>query len=333
MKRFITVTLALLVSAVLGFFVSAGCKNGSAQSPFQTNLFPYVKVPLAVSSNKKLASEYVARHYWDEFLDEDRLLRLKPDTSVILGVSPKIFEESFWGYAEAISVVDDTIAKNSVTALVDKAVKMAEDGYVPFFSQIMQCAEKTFFEARSPLLNDELYLPVLEGIERCKAIPGNVKDSFCWQKEICNKNRVGCTAADFLYATSGARQFNMHSIKAEYLLIFFNDPDCHNCRIALEAMKKSDVVINMMGMGILKVLSVSPEGKTALWEERKADCPSEWIYAYDPAGELNQGTIYTLRTSPSIYILDEEKRVVVKDASLQHALRVLTSISEHYIAI
>ena len=332
-KKLAATLLAMLFLTVEGLFVLSGCNSGSRKEmPYQTNIFPQVKVPLSIAQDKRLGAEYVARHYWDEFLSEDRLLRLSPDASAILGISPQIFEESFSGYVSVIENVDDTIAKNSMTRLVDRAVKMAEDGYPLFFSQIMQNGEKYLFDAHSPLLDDELYLPVLDGIEKCTVIPDSVKQSFRYQADICSKNRVGTTAADFRY-TSQRGTSNMHSIKAEYLLIFFNDPDCPNCRQALEIMKKSDVILNMVGMGVMKVLAVSPGGKTELWAERRADFPMDWIYAYDPAGELNQGTIYTLRTSPSIYLLDENKNVIIKDASLPHCLRVLTSISEHYVAI
>ena len=333
MKRLVILALALFFVTVEGLFVLSGCNSGNRKDlPYQTNIFPQVKVPLSISSDKRMTAEYTARHYWDEFLSEDRLLRLKPDTSTILGISPQIFEESFSGYVSLIENVDDTIAKNSMTRLVDRAVKMAEDGYPMFFSHIMQNGEKYLFDAHSPMLDDELYLPILDGIERCKVIPENVKQSFRYQQDICGKNRVGTTAADFRY-TSQRGTSNMHSIKAEYLLIFFNDPDCPNCRQALEVMKKSDVILNMVGMGVMKVLAVSPGGKSELWSERRADFPTDWIYAYDPVGELNQGTIYTLRTSPSIYLLDENKNVIIKDASLPHCLRVLTSISEHYVTI
>ena len=333
MKRLVIVSLALFFVTVEGLFVLSGCNSGNRKDlPYQTNIFPHVKVPLSISSDKRMTAEFTARHYWDEFLSEDRLLRLKPDTSTILGISPQIFEESFSGYVSLIENVDDTIAKNSMTRLVDRAVKMAEDGYPMFFSHIMQNGEKYLFDAHSPMLDDELYLPILDGIERCKVIPENVKQSFRYQQDICGKNRVGTTAADFRY-TSQRGTSNMHSIKAEYLLIFFNDPDCPNCRQALEVMKKSDVILNMVGMGVMKVLAVSPGGKSELWSERRADFPMDWIYAYDPVGELNQGTIYTLRTSPSIYLLDENKNVIIKDASLPHCLRVLTSISEHYVTI
>ena len=333
MKNFCSLSIRAFSVSLLALFFLVSCNNGGRKElPYQTNIFPQVKVPVSLASDKRLGAEYCARHYWDEFLSEDRLLRLKPDSSAILGVSPQIFEESFGGFVSLIENVDDTIAKKSMQRLVDRAVKMAEDGYPQFFSQIMQNGEKILFDAHSPLLDDELYLPILEGIEKCTVVPENVKESFKYQADICNKNRVGTTAADFRYTTQQGTS-NMHSIQTEFLLIFFNDPDCPNCRQALEIMKKSDVILNLVGMGVMKVLAVSPGGKTELWAERRADFPMDWIYAYDPDGKLNQGTIYTLRTSPSIYLLDEDKNVIIKDASLPHCLRVLTSISEHYVAI
>ena len=324
-----------LFAAFLALFLLLGCNNGSRKEmPYQTNIFPQVKVPVSLAQDKRLAAEYTARHFWDEFLSEDRLLRLSPskDSTSVLGVSRQIFDESFESYVALIENVDDTIARHSMQKLVDRAVNMAENGYPQFFSTIMQTGEKTLFDAHSPMLDDELYLPILDGIEKCRVIPQYVKDSFKYQQEICGKNRVGTTAADFRYATQRGSS-NMHSIKSEYLLVFFNDPDCPNCRQALEVMKKSDVILNLVGMGVMKVLAVSPGGKSELWAERKADFPMDWIYAYDPDGKLNEGTIYTLRTSPSIYLLDENKNVILKDASLPHCLRVLTSISEHYVAI
>lgn len=334
MKRLVFAALATFFIAVAGLFILSGCNSCSKKGlEYQTNIFPQVKVPLSIASDRRLAAEYSARHYWDEFLSQDRLLRLKPDTSAVLGVSPQIFEEAFTGFVSLIENVDDTIAKNCMVKLVDKAVKMAEDGYPPFLNQIMRVGEKTLFDAHSPLLDDELYLPILEGIGACSAIPNNVKDSFRWQVAICNKNRVGTPAANFRYATSGGQQSTLYNINAEYLLVFFNDPDCPNCRQALETMKTADPILNLVGMGVMKVLAVSPGGKTALWDERKKDFPMDWIYAYDPAGELDQGTIYTLRTSPSIYLLDENKKVIIKDASLPHALRVLNSIAEHYVLV
>ena len=105
---------------------------------FQTNIFPAVKVPVTLSSNKKLSQEFVARHFWDEFLKEDRLLRLSPDTSAVLGLKPQVFEETFDNYIVSLSRVDDTIAQSSMEKLVDRAVKMADDGYPYFFSKIIR---------------------------------------------------------------------------------------------------------------------------------------------------------------------------------------------------
>ena len=315
MNIFSSLNIKKTTAILLAMFFLLGCNNGShKQMPYQTNIFPQVKVPVSIAQDKRLGAEYVARHYWDEFLSEDRLLRLGPskDSTSILGVSRQIFDESFGSYVSLIENVDDTIARHSMQKLVNRAVYMAENGYPQFFSTIMQTGEKILFDAYSPMLDDELYLPVLDGIEKCKAIPDSVKQSFRYQQEICSKNRVGTTAADFRY-TSQRGTSNMHSIKAEFLLIFFNDPDCPNCRQALEIMKKSDVILNMVGMGVMKVLAVSPNGKSELWAERMADFPTDWIYAYDPDGELNKGTSYTLRTSPSIYLLDENKNVIVKD--------------------
>ena len=330
----IQVFMKSFVAIIAAIFVLLGCNNSTrnGSAPYQTNVFPFVKIPAIIASDNKLAAEYVAEHYWDNFLSVDRLLRLSPAAdTVILGVSRKIFQESFYGYIAALEAVEDSLAKACMKKVVSEGVKMAEDGYSPFFGEFVQCAEKTLFDAHSPMMNDELYLPILEGIQRCSAIPSRVKESYRYQLEICNKNRVGSIAADFVYVTNRGPA-NMHSIKSEYLLIFFNEPDCSNCLQALEQMKNSEVILNFVGMGVLKVLAVSPSDKSILWSEKRADYPADWIYAYSKGGELNNGTIYTIRASPSLYLLDTEKRVIVKDASVGRIQKALAAIKDAWQA-
>ena len=42
--------------------------------------------------------------------------------------------------------------------------------------------------------------------------------------------------------------------------------------------------------------------------------PSHWLSGYDPDGVIRADNIYYVRAIPSVYLLDGEKRILMKDA-------------------
>ena len=74
------------------------------------------------------------------------------------------------------------------------------------------------------------------------------------------------------------------------------------------------VIVERITEGRLKVLVVYPDEDLKAWERSEAE-PSGWIDARDADGRLRGEELYDLRAIPSIYLLDHQKRVVVKDST------------------
>ena len=60
-----------------------------------------------------------------------------------------------------------------------------------------------------------------------------------------------------------------------------------------------------------------------LWQEHIGDYPKEWIIAYDPSLTLRNMDIYNIRAIPSLYLLDKDKKVLLKDAPEERLLNRL----------
>ena len=97
------------------------------------------------------------------------------------------------------------------------------------------------------------------------------------------------------------------------MLIYFNDPDCEDCHRVKELLSRSPVVNGLLKSGRLKLLSVCVEGKTPGWEQ--TGFPTGWIDGYDAGQRLTREQIYDLKAMPTLYLLDAERRVILKDAS------------------
>lgn len=144
----------------------------------------------------------------------------------------------------------------------------------------------TFFEglmehylgdSDSPLHSDGVYAQLL------RALPESPQR--VWLLEQLAKNPVGSRAADIYVTTPDGKRTRLYDIKAEQTLLIFYDPDCRRCqRLDAQLEQEPSIVQNPR----LKVV-------------RK------------DVNDLN-GEYYVPHT-PALYLLDSEKRVVLKDGN------------------
>ena len=129
-------------------------------------------------------------------------------------------------------------------------------------------------------------------------------------------NRVGTLAADFVYTLSSGGQKRMHSISSPYTLLLFYNPDCHGCAEALAAMKSSSVLNNPAVMKQMKILAFYPDEDHEVWVNHETEIPATWINSYDKELTVLTKELYDLKAMPTLYLLDREKRVLLKDVSV-----------------
>ena len=63
----------------------------------------------------------------------------------------------------------------------------------------------------------------------------------------------------------------------------------------------------------LTVLAIYTEGNPEAWENDLSSIPSGWLAGTDREA-IKLGALYDLKAMPSLYLLDGEKRVLLKDA-------------------
>ena len=66
--------------------------------------------------------------------------------------------------------------------------------------------------------------------------------------------------------------------------------------------------------GNLTVLAIYTEGNLDVWKTTISELPKEWIVGTDRE-EIKQRCLYDLKAMPSLYLLDGDKKVILKDVS------------------
>ena len=318
----------ILAVAVVAAVISAcGGGNGGGKSSFNKNWirgsFPMASIPMYVNDQEE-AQKYMAQNYWDNFFRIE--LDGKEVGDAVHGVYVNSFEGAFGGYARLASMLGAEVMEGPIAELFQNLDSLALNGERKPLLTVMELMERYFYDPNSPVLDEEMYLRALDGILACKSLSDTDKMQYEYQHRICSLNRTGTPASDFKFRQMAAggkmKDGSLYDIKGDYTLIFFNNPGCHACGEILEAIVNSPVK-EMVSNGKVKVLAMYIDEDLKAWKENRSKFPQEWIYAHDHNMILRDNNIYGLRAIPSMYLLDKEKRVILKDAPVGKVISYL----------
>ena len=265
--------------------------------------FPLPTIP-QVLVNPTDRANYLAVHYWDHFDFKDHTLIDKPE----------ITEQGFANFISIIPYVTETKEAFAVFAKrMMTSPKMA--------AHLLKVSEHYLFDAFSPIYNEELYMLLIEELLKQPELTMVQRERLRYHQRVALKNRVNKTATDFGFVLRNGKRMQLKEVKADYVLLFLNDPECDACKQIKERLTKSDVVSRWKDSGRLKILSVCIEGNTAGWKNLPA--PQGWIDGCDDNRCLLEEDLYDLRNLPAMYLLDGTRKVLLKNATVDRLEEVL----------
>lgn len=87
-------------------------------------------------------------------------------------------------------------------------------------------------------------------------------------------------------------------------------------------LRRDDVIRRSVRAGRLTLLALCADGDRAAWERSTGEFPPDWIVGFD-TGSIAEEELYVLPSMPTLYLLDRDKRVLLKEASPQALLAAL----------
>ncbi len=279
--------------------------------------FPFTDLPMYLQSSKEGAAEWLAEHYFDNYIAAIR-------SNADYRIQEDVLKRATSQYIQIIS----TVPYDQACKGIKRAMSMVDESK-PHLTQMMKVFEDLLYFPNSPLLNEELYIPVLESIIASKTLSNDDKTAYREHYKIVCTNRVGTVALDFkyIYLTGGGakRLTTLHKTAAKLLIVYFNNPGCTSCKEIKATLSQNPQLRRMIDEKSLIVLSIYPDEDLEQWEADFKDFPSEWIYAADPTAEIKDNDKWGIRAIPSLYLLDENKKVLLKDATIEKIMDFLFS--------
>jgi hypothetical protein len=283
---------------VLSLIVIPFCNAGQPDS-LLLNMMP--DIPEAITEPPGRAA-YLAMHYWDryDFGDESRLM------------TDHLLERGFVDYLDLLSLVPADTMNRSIRALMKKAEDRRE-----IFLFLAKLSERYLYEPDSPVYDEEKLIPFLQEEIQSPALGDAEKIRPQFLLRSVMQNRAGHTANDFTYTLTDGSTGTLHGLSADYILLYFNDPECEDCLLLTRKLIVSPVINDFIGQGKLKILTVYTDDDLEAWRKHAPDVLKSWIYSRDAGQIINMEGVYNIKRFPTAYLLDKDKKVLLKETSFE----------------
>ena len=293
-RLFILLTFSLMFNACSG-----QQKPQKTQESAKERTFEMVAVPSVITEPDKRA-EYLVMHYWDKFdFTDTAYIHL-----------PEVTEQALANYIDIMRYASPEVAASSIKNMLNKA--QADSSMFAYFTGMY---EKYLYEPNSPMRNETLYISVLQATLDAGVLDEVSKIRPASLLELALKNRPGELATDFTYTLANGRKGTLYGVKAPYLILFFYNPDCPACKEITDRLAASEFINGKIKNKELKILAVYPDEDLTAWKNHISYMPASWINSYDETISLRNDEVYDLKAIPTLYLLDKDKKVLLKDVT------------------
>lgn len=181
------------------------------------------------------------------------------------------------------------------------------------FRERMTLLQEKYANPNSPYRNEIEALKIYDSIMASTWYSAAEKLAIQQKIRLAQQNRIGQPANDFVYYTTADVVKRLYDLKAPYILLYFYNPECNACKEMTAALMASAVITQKIRSGELKLLAIYTDPDQTIWRKHLPELPTIWVHGRDEKEYLWKNKIYDLRAIPTLYLLDESKKVLLKD--------------------
>lgn len=250
-----------------------------------------------VKEDSTFAYRYYKTHFWDHVnFSDERMLR----TPILEARLSKYFSQLVYPVPDSVNMEADRLIAR---AKANKEV----------FKFVLWWLTHTY-EASPYMGMDAVFVHLVEKYY----IPG---DAWWLTKDQLDKiikrayeiapNLIGQKAPDLALKDAGMEPVSLYGTRARYTLLVFWDPTCGHCQKEIPVLD-SLYEKNWKSRNV-KIFGVRTGGTKDEWLKFIKDHHLEdWINTWDPDEQSNYHRLYDVYSTPLIYVLDENKKILAK---------------------
>ena len=226
-------------------------------------------------------------------------------------------EEAIVRYLNLTPFNPDSLVKNCDHLLALSRLNIEVNNFVlHYLIQKFDSQNKPWFDVLYIHLNTKYVLKTLDTkSDTASIIASNIK-----RKQAL---LTGSIAPEINFFDTTGQRISLHSVKAKYTLVYFWDPDCDHCKIATPQLQS---LYNKYNSTDFQVYAVSTQQQYKNWAKYIASNQLTWINVWEP--ELIESIYkrYQIGSTPQLFLLDSEKRILSKNISMDELMNYLNML-------
>lgn len=152
--------------------------------------------------------------------------------------------------------------------------------------------EHYYDNPQSPMRNDRIYLLFLAAMNKNGSFSEAEKERINFKIRSTDKNLPGNVALDFTFCDKQGVSHRLSDYKGQRTIIYFFDPDCENCKRITAWLQKQTIPADIAFLNVL--------------------------------ADEKLTTLYSIRATPTIFLLDKDNCVVLKDCTAEELINAIT---------
>lgn len=216
---------------------------------------------------------------------------------------------------QAIDAIKELLNKSSSNA---STYQIVSDALYTYYSQSV---DKNDYE--------DVLIFILQNALEQSFVPDWKKESIKQQILIYQKNSVGSKAANLSLKDTSDTEYRLNNVKSKYTILYFYDPECSNCTMITPKMKGWYYVDGPKDATVLAIYINQNEQE---WNKYIKDntYPPRWINVWDKNESDKMREKYWIENLPAIYVLDENKNVILKNANFKQLISYFSKQSTNF---
>lgn len=256
--------------------------------------------------------QYAKNHYFDNLdLADPRMLRtpflfqrLDHYVNKMTVQHPDSINQSLYYILEKMKPAEETF-KYYLIHFLNTYAKSQIVG----FDAVYVFLAKTYYESgQAPWTDEEQLAKIIENANRLEPL------------------LIGKIAPNIKMQTQDNKEIWLHDFQSPYTVLFIWDPDCGHCKKSMPEMIDFYNQYKDRGVAVFAICTKLYDELQKCWDFIEEKGMGVWFNTVDPYNRSKFRTIYDVKTTPQIYILDQKKEILSKRIGADQLPEVMDQI-------
>ena len=140
------------------------------------------------------------------------------------------------------------------------------------------------------------------------------RDKLSKDVELLRNNLIGMKARDLIMDSYHGIFVSLYDIDKDFTILYFWEPNCGHCKEATPKLKEYYDKPKDYSVEIFAVCTTSDRTAWANYIEQNG---LKWINGWDPQRATHYDYLYNIQSTPIVYILDRNKKIIAKKLAVE----------------